>query len=81
MTLPNEDFKTVLETLRIIRRKHQLRVIDMAIDAGVSSGTISLVLNYSRYIPGRYVEEKLRAYVKKLKLKYPKDCPQEAIKK
>jgi len=73
MTLPDEDLKTILETIRFIRKKYNLRVVDLAIDAGVSPGTISLILNYPRYRPGRYVEERLRLFVKRLKQKYPEE--------
>jgi len=78
MTLPNDDFKTIRKVIKTIKEKHpELRLVQLAIDAQISPSAMSLILNYSQYRPGRYVEEQLRKYVKKLKQKYPEDCPQE----
>ena len=75
MTLPDNETKTLLKTVRALLKETQRAGMSLerfAADAGVSTSTIFAIKRYKRdYRPGKYVEERLRAYVKKLKQKYP----------
>jgi len=75
VTLPKDDLETLLDTVRLLYKLHYkgkgLNMTQLAIDAKVSVSTISLILKYPEYRPGRYVEDQLRAFIKRLKQKCP----------
>ena len=73
MVLPSDDIQTVIETINTIRKEHNIPLWQMALDAGISQSTLSQALNGRIRIPEPgYVEQKLKTYLKALKLKYPK---------
>lgn len=74
MTMPDEELKTLLKTVRLLWKEVQkggMTMMEFAVDAGISISTMFTIIRYPKYKPGKYVQQQLRVFVKKLRQKYP----------
>lgn len=72
MTLPNDELDTIIDTVNAIRREHNIRMWQLALDSGISASYLSQILN-RRIKPSEYTHNahRLRQFVKTLRQKYP----------
>jgi len=74
VTMPDEELKTLLKTVRLLWRevkKTGMTMTEFAVDAEISVSTMFTIIRYPKYKPGKYVQQQLRVFVKKLRQKYP----------
>jgi len=80
VTLPDEELRTLLKAIRALWReasKAGMSQTEFAIDAKVSPSSMSMIIRYPKYKPGKYVQKELREFIKRVKQR----CPQEVKEK
>lgn len=72
MTLKDDTIEGALEILRVLQKETEVTLTQLANDIGVSIGYLSGAMNGRTRLPEHsYATYKIKAFVKKLKMKNP----------
>ena len=82
MTLKDDRIETALEVIKTLQKETGITLTQLANDIGISIGYLSGALNGRTKLPEHsYTTYKVKAFVKKLKMKNPCQPEPETIKK